>query len=178
MIKVLVADDFAIVRVLLRQVLEMASDLQVVAMASNGQEAVDEAVIHCPHVAVMDVSMPALDGIEAARQIRVRCPKTRVLMISSYNTPQHIHHAIEAGALGYMLKEDLKRDLVTAIRTLHAGRRYFSKQISELARFYIDGDTRTKTDPEAARSSSELKNTKGDIPLLFILCVISANLFF
>src|SRR5512144_3129663 len=108
MIKVLVADDFAIVRILLCRILEMASDLQVVAMASNGQEAVDEAVIHCPDVAVMDVSMPTMNGIEAAKQIRVRCPETRVLMISTYNTPQHIHHSIEAGALGYVLKEDLK----------------------------------------------------------------------
>lgn len=137
MIKILLADDFAIVRILLRQSIEKADDIQVVAMASNGQEAVDEAISHCPDVAVMDISMPTMDGVEATKQIYAKCPDTRVLMVSSYHTPHYIHRSIDAGALGYLLKDNLSRELVTAVRALHQGGKYFSQQIAELAKLYI-----------------------------------------
>lgn len=135
MIKVLLADDFAIVRLVLRQAIEM----QVVTLASNGQEAVDEALLYYPDVAVMDISMPTMDGLEATRQMCAKCPKTRVLMVSSYDTPHYIHRSIEAGASGYILKDNLSHDLVTAIRTLHQGSLFFSKQIAELAKFHVPG---------------------------------------
>ncbi len=173
MIKVLLADDFAIVRVLLRHVLEAADDMQVVAMAANGEEAVNEAVTHCPNVAVMDISMPTLDGVEATKQILTRCPQTRVLMVSTYHTPQHIHRSIEAGALGYVLKDDIRRDLVMAVRTLYQGGQYFSKQIAELARFYIDAERKPKTNTEMPIAIERLKNFKGNIPFLFLIFVIS-----
>jgi DNA-binding NarL/FixJ family response regulator len=137
MIKVLLADDHEIVRTILCQVLEKAGDIQVVSMASNGQDAVNEAATHCPDVAVMDVSMPIMDGVEATKQIRSKCPDTRVLMVSSYDTFHHIHRSIEAGALGYILKDVISRDLITAVRTLYQGNRYFSTQIAELAKLHI-----------------------------------------
>ena len=142
MIKVLLVDDFAIVRTVLRQAIEKAGDMQVMAMASNGEEAVNEVISHCPDVAVMDISMPTMDGVEATRQICAKCPETRVLMVSSYDTPHYIHRSLDAGALGYVLKDNIRRDLVTAVRTLHQGGKYFSKQIVEVATDYINGNNR------------------------------------
>lgn len=152
MIKVLLVDDFAVVRILLCHVLEEAGDMQVVGMAANGQEAVDQVVTQCPDVAVMDLSMPVMDGVEATRQIYTKCPATRVLMVSTYHTPQHIHQAIEAGVQGYVLKDEIRRDLVPAVRNLHEGRLFFSQQIAELAKLYI-----------------------AHLPILFLVCVLLAG---
>jgi DNA-binding NarL/FixJ family response regulator len=137
MIRILLADDHAIVRMILRQIIEKVDDMQVGAMASNGQEAVNEAITRCPNVAVLDLSMPIMDGVEATKQICARCPGIRVLIVSTYNTPRYIHRSLEAGALGYVLKEEVKRDLVTAVRSIFQGDRYFSKQVVDLAHYYI-----------------------------------------
>ena len=137
MIRILLADDHEIVRLILRQIIEKADDLQVIAMASNGQEAINEATKHCPDVAVVDVSMPIMDGVEATRQICATCPKTHVLMVSTHNVPHHIRSAVEAGALGYILKDAVRHDLILAVRSVCQGNRYFSKQIAELAKLYI-----------------------------------------
>jgi DNA-binding NarL/FixJ family response regulator len=116
---------------------KMGGGGEVVALASNGQEAVNEAIKHCPDVAVLDISMPIMDGLEAARQISGKCPHTRVLMVSMHRTPYHLQRAMEAGASGYVLKDDMGYELATAVRTLHQGNRYFSKQVTELAQLYI-----------------------------------------
>lgn len=138
MISVLVAEDHTSVREALSSLLERADDIQIVAMASNGQEAVEKAVSHCPDVAVMDVSMPVLDGIEATRQICADCPKTRVLVISAHNTPHYVLLCLQAGALGYVLKDTAGDDLVIAVHSLYHGNRYFSKQIAGIAEYYIE----------------------------------------
>ena len=137
MITVLIADDHMMVREVLRRLLERADDIQIVAMASNGQEAVEEAVLHCPNVAVMDFSMPIMDGVEATKQICARCPQTRVLVFSMYAAPWYIQRSMQAGALGYVLKDGVDIDLVIAVRSLHQGNRYYSKQIAEIAKRYI-----------------------------------------
>ena len=137
MISVLIAEDHGIVRMILRQILEKDDEIQVVAIATNGQEAVDESVAHCPNVAMMDVSMPTMDGIEATKHIHVKCPDIYVLMVSTYDTPYYIRRSIEAGALGYILKDVVSKDLITAVRTVSQGNRYFSKQIADLAQLYI-----------------------------------------
>ena len=138
MIRILLADDHAIVRLILCQLIEQANDMQVIAMAANGEQAVSEAIARCPDVAVLDISMPIMDGIEAARQICSKCPGIHALMVSTYNTPHHIHRSIEAGAWGYILKDSVKRDLVIALRSVYQGDRYFSKQIARVANLYID----------------------------------------
>lgn len=170
MIKVLLVDNHEIVRFIMRQILEKAGDIQVVAMASDGQEAVNKAVTHCPNVVVMDISMPIMDGVEATRQICAKYPKIRVLMVSMYHTPPYVHHSMEAGALGYVLKDDISRDLITAVRTLHQGGVYFSKQVAELAKLYIHGDGKTNT--EAARAFDRLNKFKSDITFLFLTSAI------
>jgi two-component system, NarL family, response regulator NreC len=137
MIDVIVADDHTFIREAWRLLLQKVDDIQIVAMVSNGQEAITQAILYCPHVAVMDISMPLMDGIEATKQICVNCPKTRVLMVSMHNTPGYIKRSLEAGALGYVLKDTTGDDLVAAVHSLHEGNHYFSKQIAEIARYYI-----------------------------------------
>ena len=138
MITVLIADDHSFIRKALKWLLEMEGDIQIVAMASDGQEAVEQAVLHRPNVAVMDVSMPLMDGIEATKQICVCCPQTRILMHSMNVTADYVRHGIQAGASGYVLKDGTSSDLVIAVRTVFQGNRFFSKQIAEVAKRYIE----------------------------------------
>ena len=137
MISVVLADDHTLIRDLFRRLLDSVGDIQIVAVASNGQEAVEQAVLYKPNVAVLDISMPSMNGIEAARQIIVQCPQTHILMATMHNTSLYIEHSIIAGVLGYVLKDQASYDLVIAIRTVNEGNRYFSKQIEEIAKRFI-----------------------------------------
>jgi DNA-binding NarL/FixJ family response regulator len=134
MISVLLADDHRMVRDGLRLLLEASTDIQITAMASNGQEAVEQALLNCPDIALIDISMPVMNGIEAAQQILANCPHTQVMMLSMYDTPNYVRSAINAGAQGYMLKDAAGNELVEAVRTLYSGDNYFSPRIAEIAR--------------------------------------------
>jgi len=129
-VTVLLADDHAVVRDGLRALLE-TGDLQVVAVAGNGREAVAEALRLRPDIVIMDIAMPELDGVEATRRIVEKCPETRVLILSMYLSAEHIYRALQAGAQGYVLKESAGEEVVEAIRTLRAGKRYLSHRITE-----------------------------------------------
>lgn len=131
MITVLLADDHGVVRDALRYLLEAQGDIQIVATAADGQEAVEQAIRLCPDVAVIDISMPRMDGIEATRRICKQCSHTRIVMLTIYNSAEHIRHALQAGAAGYVLKEAAGQELVTAIRTLYEGGHYFSSRIDD-----------------------------------------------
>lgn len=130
MITVLLADDHIMVRDGLRYILEAAGDIQIVGLASNGKEAVAQAHASCPNIAVIDISMPVMDGIEATRQILKVCPNTRIITLSMYHSGEYVQRALKAGAFGYVLKDGAGNELVEAVRTLHAGRRYFSPQVA------------------------------------------------
>jgi DNA-binding NarL/FixJ family response regulator len=132
MIKVMLADDHAIVRDGLRFLLEAQGDIEVIAMASNGQEAVDQALQDCPDVVVMDISMPIMSGIEATQRICEFCPRTQIMILSMYHTAEHIQRAKQAGAVGYLLKDSAGAELVTAIRSLHSGKGYFSQKVAKI----------------------------------------------
>jgi DNA-binding NarL/FixJ family response regulator len=136
MITVLLADDHTMVRQGLQFLLEQPGDIKIAATASNGQEAVNHALLDCPDVAVIDVSMPVMDGIEAARQIHDNCPKTQVVMLSMYDTPEYVQRALRAGAVGYVLKDAAGDELVQAVRTLHKGFSYFSPTIAKIVRSF------------------------------------------
>jgi len=127
----MLADDHAVVRDGLRALLEGGNDLQVVAVAGNGREAVAEALRLKPDIVIMDIAMPELDGVEATRRIVERCPETRVLILSMYLSAEHIYRALQAGAQGYVLKESAGEEVVDAIRALRAGKRYLSHRITE-----------------------------------------------
>jgi DNA-binding NarL/FixJ family response regulator len=129
-VTVLLADDHAVVRDGLRALLEVG-DLQVVGVAGNGRDAVAEALRLRPDIVIMDIAMPELDGVEATRRIVEKCPDTRVLILSMYLSAEHIYRALQAGAQGYVLKESAGEEVVEAIRTLRAGKRYLSHRITE-----------------------------------------------
>ncbi len=131
MITVLLADDHAMVRDGLRYILEAAGDIQIVALASNGKEAVAQAISHCPNIAVIDISMPEMDGIEATKKILEACPQTRIVTLSMYHTGEYVKRALKAGAFGYVLKDAAGHELIEAVRSLYAGKRYFSPQVAK-----------------------------------------------
>lgn len=145
MITVLLVDDHINLRKSLRYMLESSEDIQVIATASNGVEAVTEARKHCPDVTIMDISMPIMDGIEATRQIHQHCRLTRVVMLSILDNPEYVQRALEVGAVGFVLKDAIARDLLAAIRALSMGKAYFSQQVAEIAARYLNrksGDSR------------------------------------
>jgi DNA-binding NarL/FixJ family response regulator len=137
MITVLLVDDHAVIRQTLQYLIEKSDDIQVVATASNGIEAVAQVCSRCPDIFIMDISMPQMDGIEATRQILVLCRLARVLMISTYDTPDHIRRALEVGANGYVLKDTLGNDLLDGIRTLSIDKHYFSESISAIGEKFL-----------------------------------------
>jgi len=120
-IKVLIADDHAIVREGTRRVLESERDIEVVGEAGDGQEAVSQATRLQPDVAIIDIAMPKLNGIEATRQIKARLPATAVLILTAYDNEQYIFSLLEAGAAGYLLKNVRGSELVEAIRSVYNG---------------------------------------------------------
>jgi DNA-binding NarL/FixJ family response regulator len=130
-VRILVADDHHVVRAGLRALLESKSGWQVCAEASNGREAVDKAVKFKPHVAVIDIAMPLLNGVEATRQIRKLSPNTEVLILTMHDSDTLVKEVMEAGALGYVLKDDADRDLISAVDSLQQHQPYLSSRASE-----------------------------------------------
>lgn len=129
MITVLLADDHAVLLDGLRFLLEAQGDIRIVGMASNGQEAVEQAMQTCPDVAVIDISMPIMSGIEATRHICKLCEHTKVAILSMHHTTEYLQRALEAGAVGYVLKDSAGAELVTAIRALYDGKTYLSQKV-------------------------------------------------
>jgi NarL family two-component system response regulator LiaR len=120
-IRVALADDHAVVRQGLRTFLELQDDVEVVGEAADGAEAVELVARTEPDVVLLDLVMPRLDGIEAIKQIRVRCPATRILVLTSFADDRTVLPAVRAGAAGYLLKDVQPPELVAAIRTVHSG---------------------------------------------------------
>jgi DNA-binding NarL/FixJ family response regulator len=120
-IRVAIADDHAVVRQGLRTFLELQDDVEVVGEAADGAEAVELVARTEPDVVLLDLVMPRLDGIEAIKQIRARCPATRILVLTSFADDRTVLPAVRAGAAGYLLKDVQPPELVSAIRTVHSG---------------------------------------------------------
>lgn len=135
-ITIVLADDHAVVRDGLRLLLNTQPDLKVVGTAANGREAVQLVEQWSPAVALLDIAMPEVNGLEAARQIQRARPNTRVIILSMHRTPEHIAQALEAGVLGYVLKESASEDVLAAVRAVCAGKRYLSASVTEAALDY------------------------------------------
>lgn len=130
-ITVFLADDHAVVRDGLRMLLEAQPDLEVIGTAADGRDAVRQVTQLGPDVAILDIAMPELNGLEAARQILETCPTTRVIMLSMHGASEHVFDALHMGARGYLLKASAGADVADAVRAVHAGRRYLSQEVME-----------------------------------------------
>ncbi len=128
-ITILLADDHALMREGCRMMLEFENDFEVVGEAQDGRQAVELAKKLHPDVALMDITMPSLNGLEAARQIQKAVPATRVLMLSAHSDDAYVKTATESGAAGFILKENPARDVCRAIRKVHQGKTFFSPDI-------------------------------------------------
>ena len=128
-IKVLIADDHPAFREGLSRLLNAEEDLEVIAKAADGEETVSLAKELVPDVAIIDVAMPKLNGIEAAKQIREACPTTAILMVSAYGYESYVLASLQARAAGYLLKNTPVRELISAIRSAHAGQAVFDFKV-------------------------------------------------
>lgn len=131
-VRIVLADDHTIMRHGLRLVLERQPDFAVVGEANNGREAVDLVILETPDVAVIDIAMPLLNGIEAAKRITEERSKTAVVILSMHSDESYILRALRAGARGYLLKDSAETDLIHAIRAVYAGKAFFSPAVSRV----------------------------------------------
>jgi NarL family two-component system response regulator LiaR len=156
-IRILIADDHAVVREGTRRILEQEQDLEVVAEAEDGREAVGLANELKPDVAIIDIAMPHVDGIEATRQIKELCPGIGVLILSAYDDDQFVFGLLEAGAAGYLLKDVRGRELVDAVRAVHAGESVLHPSIARkvLNRFVSRAEKTKKREPLELLSQRE-----------------------
>ncbi len=156
--RVLIADDHGIVRAGIRLLLERQGDLEVVAEAADGAEAVAQALATRPSLCILDVSMPRLTGLQAAREIRAQIPESRVLMLSMHDDEHYLFEALKAGASGYVLKREADQDLVAAIRAVIRGDAFLTNaaERSIIRQWMADGALGPKV-PLSAREEEVVK---------------------
>lgn len=142
-LRILIADDHAVVRAGLRTLLESRSGWEVCAEAADGRDAVEKAAKLKPDIAVLDIGMPLLNGVEATRRIRSSSPTTEILILTMHQSDDLVQQVVEAGARGYILKDDADRVLLAAVDTLRCHKTYFSTRVS------------ATTEREGAASSQE-----------------------
>jgi len=159
-IKILIADDHAVVREGTRQILEHEADLDVVAEAGDGEEAVRLAGSFKPDVAIIDIAMPKLDGIEATRQIKTLYPTIAVLILTAYDDDQFVFSLLEAGAAGYLLKSVRGQELVDAVRAVHAGESVLHPSI---ARKVLNRFVPTPDKPQKQEASEVLTERETEV---------------
>jgi two-component system response regulator NreC len=151
MLRVLIAEDHAIVREGIRLILESAPDIEVVGEATNGREAVEQACSLTPDVVCMDISMPDMDGLEATRRIRDRCPDVRILALTVHDSDEYFFQMLKAGASGYVLKDAAAADLVSALRAVERGEVFLYPSVArKLVDDYVSRMPETEAGPPAA----------------------------
>ncbi len=159
--RILLADDHEVVRNGLQMVLDSVPDLEVVAQASNGSEAVELALSDDVDLAVLDVSMPLLTGLQAAAELARRKPELRVLMLSMHDNEQYFFEALKAGASGYVLKTSANRDLIEACRATMRGEPFlYPAAMRAILRDFLDRAGRGEATPEDPLTPRELEIVK------------------
>lgn len=146
-LSILIADDHAVVRTGLRTLLESRTRWQVCAEAADGRDAVEKAAKHKPNIAILDIGMPLLNGVETARQIRKASPATEILILTMHESDDLVQQVVEAGARGYILKDEADRVLIDAVQSLSQHKPFFSTRVSEAA-----GNTDGSDSAKASRS--------------------------
>lgn len=170
-LRILVADDHALVRRGALGVLRSRRGWEVVGEAANGREAVEKAIKLKPDVAIMDISMPELDGVEAVRQIREAVPNTRVLVLTMHESDQIVQRALDAGAHGYVLKSDLTECLAKAVRAVADGKRFLTPKVSEIV---LEGFLKTKGQHQQ-RGRREARTTSRELEIIRLLAEGKSN---
>ncbi len=150
-IRILLAEDHVIVREGTRELVQHEDDMEVVGESGDGEEAVQFAIQTKPDVIIMDITMPKLNGIEATKRIKSLLPLTAILILTAYDNDQYVSALLEAGAAGYLLKNVKGRELIDAVRAVHAGESVLHPKIARkvLNRFAVSG---VKQEPESATS--------------------------
>jgi DNA-binding NarL/FixJ family response regulator len=163
-IRILLADDHTVVRKGLCLLLESHPGFKVIAEASNGREAVTLAELHKPDVAVLDVAMPLLNGIEAGRQISEKLPETAIVFLSMHSDEGYVLKALKSGAKAYLLKDSAEYDLINAIQAVSEGKAFFSPSIS---RMLVEDYMRQMREREVEDSYELLTTREREILQLF-----------
>jgi DNA-binding NarL/FixJ family response regulator len=156
--RILVADDHGIVRAGIRLLLERQPDLEVVAEAADGAEAVEQTLAANPDLCILDVGMPKLTGLQAAREILAHRPDTTVLMLSMHDDERYLFEALKAGASGYVLKREADQDLVGAVRAIDRGDAFLTNAAERsLIREWMEDDSKGPEIPLTPREQEVLK---------------------
>ena len=155
MIRVLVADDHTIVRESLINLLNQSGECLVVGEASDGLEALKKAHELNPDVAIVDISMPGLNGIEIARRLSRELPRIRTLMLTMHEEEEYVLHVVRAGAAGYLVKDSTIRELVAAVKALHSGQGYFTPSAARIVAEQVHNPHRDLDDPYGALTPRE-----------------------
>ena len=176
--RILIADDHALVRDGVKHVINAEPDLEVVAEAADGAEAVERALAEDIHLAILDISMPRMTGLQAAHQLSQRRPDLRLLMLSMYDNEQFLFEALKAGASGYVLKSSADDDIVKACRAAVRGQSFlYPSAVNTLIRDFVDrSDTETTYEPLTPRELEILKliaegQTSKEIAQLLVLSI-------
>jgi DNA-binding NarL/FixJ family response regulator len=157
-VKVLIADDHGIVRTGIRLLLERQSDVEVIGEAADGVEAVEQALACGPDLCILDVGMPRMTGLQAAREIRSHLPDARVLMLSMHDDEQYLFEALKAGASGYVLKREADQDLVGAVRAVGRGEAFLTNAAERsLVRQWMDEGSAGPAIPLTPREEEVVK---------------------
>jgi DNA-binding NarL/FixJ family response regulator len=159
-IRVLLADDHTVVRQGLRALLAAEEDIEIVGEAENGRQAIQLVKKVLPDVAVIDVAMPVLNGLEATRQILHHHPSTKVLILSSYSDDEYVQQLTEAGAAGYLVKQTAANDLLKAIREANRGNAFFSPSIAKRLR---DQCREAFTTGQSPKKAGELTSREAEV---------------
>ena len=160
-IRVLVVDDHPLMRGGIATAIEDASGMELVGEAADGEEALEQFLRLRPDVTLMDLQMPRLGGVEAMAAIREKQPSARVLVLTTYGGDLHAERALRAGAMGFLLKSTLHRELVDAIRAVHAGRRYVPSAVADEIVAHMGGERLSERELEVLRLVADGKGNKG-----------------
>jgi DNA-binding NarL/FixJ family response regulator len=160
-IRVLVADDHPLIREGIAALMTTRTDFKLVAEASNGRQAVEQFRTHHPDVTLMDLQMPDMDGIDATIAIRSEFPKARIIVLTTYAGDVLAQRALKAGAQAYLLKNDVRKDLLDRIRAVHAGQKHIHSQVANELAEHAGDDSLTRREVEvlaliAAGNSNKL----------------------